>query len=504
MLSDNELLATKTFMVIEDDDELKFNSESQESNKTQEIEFQEANKIEPINNKLNTEELISNNEVRLSGTNFALQEQSNMIESENKITKDDDSALEIEVENKSVVEEIKNDFEEKNTENDQSEFINKTITEELNTFLTNLESKLKNNYQNSDLFYLNEPSKLNNLKNAIENIIKNEIREIESQLNVDMSGVESSEIKEEVRTEVIKGEDKIDSNAENEFNDEDVISYVTSVIAENLLENTLIQKPDEIKEEKDEDTVNFRHSKDKMAETLVQDMMQENDQFLVNIRRLSKYVSRMKSSAVCGLKIDNQEKSGEDSKSIRKFIASNLDFCQNVKTDDINIDIDLEVSNKPNQLEHLNKGRPKPKRTKNTNNPNKIVAIERDYSELKNEQIEEKKNSLILNTTNDTKKAIIRNSVNQPKIDMKDLKNFKFRNQKGINSIDEIETELEDKKNDKTEEEIISKPPPEPPINTNMSVKKNQSENNKSIKKHTEDVKIDTEKKTDKKNCLIC
>jgi hypothetical protein len=88
---------------------------------------------------------------------------------------------------------------------------------------------------------------------------------------------------------------------------------------------------------------------------------------------------------------------------------------------------------------------------------------------------------------------------------MKDLKNFKFRNQKGINSIDETEvTELENKKNDIIEEETILKPPPEPHINTKMSVKKIQSENNKSVKKHTEDVKIDTEKKTDKKNCLIC
>ena len=79
-----------------------------------------------------------------------------------------------------------------------------------------------------------------------------------------------------------------------------------------------------------------------MAENIVQDMMQENDQFLVNIRRLSKYVSKMKSSAVSGLKIDNQDKSGDASKSIRKFIVSNLDFDQNVKTDDINLDIDLD------------------------------------------------------------------------------------------------------------------------------------------------------------------
>ena len=55
---------------------------------------------------MNNEEIISNNEVRLSERNFALEELSNMIESENKTTKDD-SAIEIEVENKSVVEEIK-------------------------------------------------------------------------------------------------------------------------------------------------------------------------------------------------------------------------------------------------------------------------------------------------------------------------------------------------------------------------------------------------------------
>ncbi len=166
-----------------------------------------------------------------------------------------------------------------------------------------------------------------------------------------------------------------------------------------------------------EEKVNFRHSKDKMAETIVQDMMQESDQFLVNIRRLSKYVSKMKSSAVSGLKIDNQEKSGDESKSIRKFIVSNLDFDQNIKTDDINLDIDLEVSDKPSHLEHLNKGRPKPKRTINTTNRKKIVATETDFSEFKNEKIEEKNDSLVLNTTHDTKKSIVRNSVNQPKIE---------------------------------------------------------------------------------------
>jgi hypothetical protein len=55
---------------------------------------------------LNIEEIISNNEVRLSERNFALEKLSNMIESENKTT-EDDSVIEIEVENKSVVEEIK-------------------------------------------------------------------------------------------------------------------------------------------------------------------------------------------------------------------------------------------------------------------------------------------------------------------------------------------------------------------------------------------------------------
>jgi hypothetical protein len=55
---------------------------------------------------LNNEEIISNNEVRLSERNFALEKLSNMIESENKTT-EDDSVIEIEVENKSVVEEIK-------------------------------------------------------------------------------------------------------------------------------------------------------------------------------------------------------------------------------------------------------------------------------------------------------------------------------------------------------------------------------------------------------------
>ena len=55
---------------------------------------------------MNNEEIISNNEVRLSERNFALEKLSNMIESENKTT-EDDSVIEIEVENKSVVEEIK-------------------------------------------------------------------------------------------------------------------------------------------------------------------------------------------------------------------------------------------------------------------------------------------------------------------------------------------------------------------------------------------------------------
>ncbi len=48
---------------------------------------------------MKNEEIISNSEVRLSERNFALEALSNMIESENKTTKDD-SEKEIEVENK--------------------------------------------------------------------------------------------------------------------------------------------------------------------------------------------------------------------------------------------------------------------------------------------------------------------------------------------------------------------------------------------------------------------
>ena len=159
--------------------------------------------------------------------------------------------------------------------------------------------------------------------------------------------------------------------------------------------------------------VNFRHSKDKIAETIVQDMIEENDKFLVNIRRLSKYVSRMKSSAATGLNIDNQE-SGEESKSMRKFIVSKLDFIPKIKTDDLNIDLDLDVSSNPNKLQHLNKGRPKPKKN---NNRTKIVATAGIYNEMIEKKIEEKRDSAVLKTTNDAKKVFNRTSVNQPKIE---------------------------------------------------------------------------------------
>ena len=84
---------------------------------------------------------------------------------------------------------------------------------------------------------------------------------------------------------------------------------------------------------------------------------------------------------------------------------------------------------------------------------------------------------------------------------MSDLKNFKFRNQKSINSIEIIdETEIEVEKSiNKIEENPVTRPLPEQPINMNKSVKKIHNESFKSVTKQTEDA----EKKSDKKNCLI-
>ena len=84
---------------------------------------------------------------------------------------------------------------------------------------------------------------------------------------------------------------------------------------------------------------------------------------------------------------------------------------------------------------------------------------------------------------------------------MSDLKNFKFRNQKSINSIEIIdETEIEVEKSiNKIEENPVTRPLPEQPINMNKPVKKIHNESVKSVTKQTEDA----EKKSDKKNCLI-
>ena len=155
------------------------------------------------------------------------------------------------------------------------------------------------------------------------------------------------------------------------------------------------------------ETVNIRQSKNDIVKTIVEDMIQENDKFLVNARRLSKFVNKKKKSSAADSKISNEEKQKKPSGG--KLTASSQKEPE----------IDLNVTTVPNKLQHLNKGRPRPKRTSNIHNLNHNVKSKDFNSDLfdQNEVAEiENNESSIEPQSNSHKTALPKTTSAQPVI----------------------------------------------------------------------------------------